>query len=175
MAKGFRTFESKTKTLAKPEITLRQLPPKITETKNGAQILCPFCPIPHPIAIGKESVCGTTLHVTAMQTVLPARTVNKHKLVCFKCKQGGGEMVRFNQGFIHAVDCAPDTKLLAGPPEFSRWARIVHQLPDWLRKPIEKRTGRADIVHEVDPEGTDTGKVLGYFFYKRSNSMDRVV
>jgi hypothetical protein len=31
---------------------------------------------------------------------------------------------------------------------------------------VERRTGYAKPVTEVDPDGKDTGKTLGYFFYK---------
>lgn len=166
MAKDHRTFVKSTQTLAKPEITSRELPPKIETSKKEAVILCPFCAVPHPISVGSSSPCGTTLRVTAVQTVVPARTVKKRKLKCIKCHQTGGEMVVFNNGYVHLIDCAPGTRLLAAPPKFSRIARMVFLLPDWLRKPVERLSGNAQVAKEVDPDGRDTGKTLGYFFYK---------
>lgn len=54
-------------------------------------------------------------------------------------------------------------------PEFSRWAERVFHLPLPMRNVVERYTGAAKQVKEVDPHGQDTGKVLGYFFYKRTN------
>lgn len=151
----------------RPDVKLREAPPKVKEDGTNVLIMCPFCDVPHPVSVGKQAACGTELRVTAVQTVIPARTVNKHKLVCFKCNQGGGEMVPFNQGFIHLIDCAPGTKLLAEPPtNFSRWASWVYNLPLNVRKKIEARTGVARKVEEIDPQGKPTGRTLGYLFYK---------
>lgn len=133
--------------------------------KAGTQILCPFCAPPHPIMVGQDSACGTTMKVTAVQTIYPARTTKKHNLVCIKCGKGGGEMVKFNSSFVHAADCTPGTRLITVPPEFSRVAKFIYHLPAWLRKQIEKVTGFAKEVKEVDAGGQETGKVLGYFFY----------
>ena len=151
----------------RPEIKTREAPPKVKENGKEVLILCPFCPIPHPVAVGRASACGTQLRVTALQTIIPARTVHKKKLVCFKCNKGGGEMVFFNNGHLHLHDCKPDTPLLADPPKnFSRLAKFVYHLPTSLRKMIEKRAGLVKRVDEIDPQGTETGRTLGYIFYK---------
>lgn len=144
---------------------VRELPPKVNMVEHGVQILCPFCDPPHPIMVGQDSACGTTMKVTAVQTIYPARTTKKHNLVCIKCGKGNGEMVKFNKTFVHAFDCTPGTKLITVPPEFSKLAKFIFQLPAWLRKQVEKITGFAKEVKEVDAQGTDTGKILGYFFY----------
>lgn len=157
---------AKTKSSYKPEVKVREATPRVKEDVNAPALLCPFCEIPHPISIGQDAICGTTLRVTAVQTIYPARTVHKHSLLCIKCGKGDGEMIRFNQGYIHLKECAPNTKLMAEVPPFSKYAEWVYQLPPALRKPIEKRWGYAKQVKELDPHGADTGKVLGYFFFK---------
>jgi hypothetical protein len=166
MAKNHPTFKKSTQSRALPAFTTRELPPRIDTSKKEAVIQCPFCLVPHPISVGKQSPCGTTLRVTAVQTILPARTVKKNEIRCIKCHKMGGEMVPFNNGYVHLVDCTPGTKLLAVPPKFSRAAQAVFLLPEWLRTPIERVTGRAQVAKEVDPEGRDTGKTLGYFFFR---------
>jgi len=141
--------------------------PKLLKGKDGLQVLCPFCKVPHPIVPGQEATCGTSLKVTAVQAVIPSRMARLEKIPCLKCKQtNGGEMVKYMNGFVHLEDCAPGTRLLAEPPKFSKLARVVFGLPERVRKAIEKRAGRAQRVDEIDANGKETGKVLGYFFLK---------
>jgi len=151
----------------RPEVSTREALPRVKEEKGGVILQCPFCEIPHPVSIGKDSPCGTTLRVTAVQTIIPKRTVNKRGLKCIKCGQGGGEMVPFNNGFIHLIECMPGVKLMTQAPEhFSRMAKLVYRLPPWARRGIEKRTGVARQIDEIDPEGRETGKTLGYIFHR---------
>lgn len=75
-------------------------------------------------------------------------------------------MIQFHQGHIHLHECTPGVKLMTEPPAYSQAAAWLYKLPERLRAPIERYTGRAEMVREVDPLGNDTGKVLGYFFYK---------
>lgn len=158
---------AKHRTRVRPEVSVREAPPKVKEAAGNVMILCPFCEVPHPVAVGKPAACGTELRVTAVQTVIPVRTVRKHKLKCIKCNGEGGEMVPFNQGYIHLIDCAPGTKLLAEPPKsYSPAASLIYRLPAWLRKPIERRTGLARKVEEIDPQGQPTGRTLGYVFHR---------
>jgi len=146
---------------------VRESAPILMPKKDGVQVLCPFCKVPHPILPGQDATCGTSLRVMAVQTIIPSRVARLGKLTCLKChKGGGGDMVRYANGYIHLEDCAPATRLLAEPPKFSRLAKIIYQLPARVRKLVEKRTGRAQAVEEIDPEGKETGKVLGYFFLK---------
>jgi hypothetical protein len=166
--KGYRSFSKNTQGLAKPEVQVREAPPRVKELPTGMQILCPFCELPHPIQLGQDSPCGTTMKVTAIQTIFPARTAKKHGLKCMKCAQTGGEMIRFQGGFVHLADCTPGTKLLATPPPFSRWAALIYKFPRQIRPIIEKRTGFAKQVKEVNPDGVETGRVLGYFFFKQN-------
>lgn len=154
----------------RPPLKIRELPPKVNMLENGAEVLCPFCEIPHPIMVGQDAACGTTMKVTAVQTVYPSRTVNKHGLICLKCGKGGGEMVKFNNGVIHLTDCTPGVKLMAMPPRYSSLASIVYRLPVWARKPVEFRTGLAKQVKEIDAAGKETGRILGYFFFKNPNA-----
>jgi len=160
-----RTF-SKTNFKSKPEVKVRELPPRIKVMDDGVQISCPFCEIPHPIQVNQDSACGTSMRVTAVQTIYPARTVHKHNLICIKCKKSDGEMVSFNNGFVHLSDCSPGTKLIVNQPIYSKWAELVYRMPPRLRKLIERNTGSAKEVKEIDAQGIDTGKVLGYFFFK---------
>lgn len=130
------------------------------------QIMCPFCNPPHPIAPDKLANCGTRLKVSAEQMVILAHTVKEKRYKCLKCGEGGGEMVMSGTGFVHLVECKPDLKLLNEPPPVSERARFVFHLPEKVRKLFEKYTGEAKELHEIDERGNDTGKVLGYFFYK---------
>jgi hypothetical protein len=100
----------------------------------------------------------------AVQTVYRAKFIKD--MVCAKCGQGGGDMVRFQNAFIHVNDCSPGVVTLVEPPSLSFWARRVYFMPIWFKSRIEKRTGRAMPVDEVLPDGQRTGKVLGYFFMK---------
>ena len=149
------------------EIKVREAPPGLNQTKAGVEVLCPFCTPPHPLLPGASAPCGTTLKVTAVQTILTSHGSKQQDIKCVKCHQsGGGEMVRYNNGFVHLYDCAPGTKLLAVPPKFSRTAKMIYGLPAWMRTGVEKRTGKAQQVKEIDPQGKETGKILGYFFWK---------
>lgn len=149
-------------------VTTREAQPQLQWSKEGARLLCPFCTPPHPLLPGQESKCGTSLKVTAVQTVIPLRTVRDQGLICLKCHEGGkGEMVRFMNGYIHLKDCMPGTKLLAEPPKFSTLAGYVFNLPEKARALVEKRTGKAQKVEEIDANGKETGKTLGYFFLKK--------
>jgi hypothetical protein len=151
----------------RPETKVREALPRVQETGGEVLLMCPFCQPPHPVAFGKPGACGTTLKVTAVQTVIPIRTVHKHKLICFKCGQGGGEMVPFNQGYLHLVDCVPGTRVLAEPPaNFSRWAGWVYRMPEPLRERVERLTGAAKRIDEIDAQGKETGRTLGFIFHR---------
>jgi hypothetical protein len=152
----------------KPErsnFKIRELPPQLRKTREGMQVLCPFCEQPHPLLPGIDSPCGTTLKVTAVQTILTSHAAKQGDIFCLKCGKTGGEMIHYMNGWIHLVDCDPSTKLLNSVPKLSRMAKIVYRMPRWLQKPIEKHTGRAQEVQEIDPDGKKTGKILGYFFW----------
>jgi hypothetical protein len=65
------------------------------------------------------------------------------------------------------IDCKPETKLMPqAPAHFSRWAKMVYGLPAWMRTRIEKTTGAAKRIDEIDPQGKETGKTLGFIFYR---------
>lgn len=160
---------AKHKTGYKPETKIREAAPKVMEIAGEMKIMCPFCEIPHPIAIGKQAPCGTQVKVTAVQITIPARTVHKYGMKCIKCGKSDGEMTPFNNGYVHLADCMPGTKLMADPPaQYSRWAKMIYTLPEWIRKLVEARTGAVKRVDEIDPQGQETGKTLGYIFYKES-------
>jgi hypothetical protein len=151
--------------LERKDVRVREAPPKVNPTKKGVEVLCPFCQPPHAILPGVET-CGTTLKVMAVQTVLKNHATRYNKIPCLKCHQIGGEMVRYNNGFIHLVDCLPGTRLLTAPPKFSNTARIIFKLPAGARKRMERAFGRAQECREIDADGQETGKILGYFFLK---------
>lgn len=149
---------------------IREQPPKTEVTKNGMQVLCPYCPLPHPLIPGEVAACGTIVKVTAVQMVMPARRARRDKIRCMKCHQTeGGEMVKYNNGWIHATDCMPGTRFLALMPEFSKLAGWVFRLKETnlIRKWVEGVKGAAQEVHEIDAEGKETGTVLGYYFLKK--------
>jgi hypothetical protein len=151
------------------DVRVREDTPKLQKTKVGTELLCPFCEMPHPLWPGEVSSCGTTVKVTAIQTVIPEKRAKKDKILCLKCKKSvGGDMVQFMTGFIHLLDCDPTTKLIASLPEFSNLAKFTFGFKENspIRKMIEKRYGKAKVVSEIDASGNDTGKIRGYFFHK---------
>jgi len=155
--------------------TTREAPPKYKNDGGNVQILCPFCEPSHPIYPHKISACGTLLKVAAVQTVYPARTLKKAEVVCVKCGKPGGEMVAYGRGFVHVQECNPERKLLAEAPTYSEWARRVYNMPNWLRGWLERFTGAATEVIELDGEGRETGRIIGYYFAeaKRGRHFER--
>ncbi|RPJ19474.1 MAG: hypothetical protein EHM33_30220, partial [Chloroflexi bacterium] len=111
-------------------VITRELPPRMQKTPKGIQMICPFCVPSHSLVPGQESVCGTIVKVTAVQTIIPQRTVSDRGLHCLKCGEGRGKMVRFGAGFVHIEDCKPGTKLLAVPPPHSKFAERVFKMKD---------------------------------------------
>ena len=150
--------------LTREDYRVRKAPPKVSNEKTGVLVQCPFCTPPHPIMPGVDSPCGTSLEVMAIQTIFRSRKYNN--LVCIKCHQVGGEMVRFNNSFVHLVDCMPGTKLLTEPPTYSSFAKVVFSMPMIIRKQFEKKYGKAQQVKEINEVGEETGNVLGYFFWR---------
>jgi hypothetical protein len=140
--------------------------PKMAKDKDGnAVLLCLFCTPTHPLNPSAPASCGTRLVLTAEQTVIRAK-FNKN-LVCVKCGKGGGEMVMFQNSYIHIHDCNPGVMAMREPPKFSKFAEIVNTMPNqFIKSRIEKITGRAMPVEEVDPKGVKTGQIWGYFFWK---------
>lgn len=151
---------------ARPILKTREKPPIPMPTKNGIELRCPFCSDHHQLLPNVESPCGTRIEVTAVQEVISAKLVRKENLICIKCTKPGGEMVRYRNSFIHAEECNPEVKFLQEEPKYSLLAKLVFGLPESIRKRVEKVTGRADQVLDMDNQGVRTGKVLGYFFWK---------
>lgn len=154
------------KNSVKPPYTTRKGIPKIIKDPNGnAMLLCPFCKPSHPLQPNSPAACGTILILTAEQTVIHAKY--EKKLICVKCGKGGGDMVMYQNAFIHVHNCSPDVMTMTQPPKFSKRAALVYGLKwGWLKGIIERYTGRALPVDEVKQDGTRTGVVLGYFFHK---------
>jgi len=146
------------------DVRIRKNLPLVSKTKEGVVVQCPFCPRPHPILPGVESPCGTTLEVMAVQTTF--RSNRRNGYTCLKCGKTGGEMVRYNQSFVHLEDCMPGTKLLTEIPKFSLLAKIAYKFPKGIQKLAEKKLGKAQQVKEIDGSGKETGKILGYFFWR---------
>lgn len=162
-----------TPSVAGSEMHTREAIPTAQRTKDGAQILCPFCVPTHPLDIGQFSPCGTFLKVTAVQNVIPARVVRREKLICVKCKQGGGEMVKYMNGYIHLADCMPGTKLLRTKPDYNILAGLVFKMPQGIQKQIARFAGYPQQVKEITPDGAETGKIAGYFFLKGQSNAPR--
>jgi len=155
----------KTKT-AQPAFRVREAEPKVTK---DMKIMCPFCPIPHPLVAGEVATCGTYIKVSAVQRIYRTR-LNKD-MVCAKCGKPGGEMVHFQNAFVHLEDCMPGVAVMNEAPQFSRLASFVFKMKDGkLKNIIEKRTGAAKSVEEVEPNGKRTGRTLGYFFYRSQDA-----
>lgn len=154
-----------------PATKTREAHPIPRPNKDGIDILCPFCKPPHPIVPGKPTLCGTRLHVTAVQEIISARTVRIEGLTCIKCRETGrGEMVRYMNGFVHVEECAPEISLLTEIPEFSRTAKIIYNLPERIRTLLEKLTGQTQKVHGLDPDGKETEEIIGYFFAQKAKA-----
>lgn len=111
-----------------------------------------------------ESLCGTRLEVRAVQVVFRAKY--QKDMICVKCGQGGGDMVRFQNAFIHADDCMPGVATFTEPPKYSKVAKLLYNFPAFIKSIIEKKYGKIMPVDEVNPQGERTGVVLGYFFYE---------
>ena len=79
-------------------------------------------------------------------------------------------MVRFLNAYVHVGDCAPGVVTLAEPPDTSFFAHGIYLLPLAFRSRIEKVTGRVMPIDEVMPDGTRTGKKLGYFFLRNGST-----
>lgn len=148
----------------RPAAVTRERAPLFRAVDGHVQILCPWCEPPHPIYPDRPAPCGAVLKVSASQTVYPARTMRKAEVVCIRCGKPGGEMVAYGKGFVHTVDCNPARRLLAYSPVYSEWARRVYNMPVRLRGLIQKFTGVIIEVNEVDKDGQETGRILGYYF-----------
>lgn len=154
------------KNLFKAPYTVRNGTPKMLKDKEGNTLLiCPFCAVPHALTPNVPSQCGTRLILTAEQVVFRAKA--DKRFICVKCGKGGGEMVRFQNAYIHTHNCSPGVVTMTEPPRFSRMAGLVSKVRnERIRKSIERFTGRAMPVDEVREDGTRTGVVLGHFFHK---------
>lgn len=156
----------------KPQVTVREAQPRIHKGNDGYQIMCPFCNPSHPMLPGKVSKCGSTIEVTALQEVISARAARLAGIVCVKCQKpaGGGAMVHWQNGYIHLEDCDPKSALLVEPPKFSRWAKFRYvlgksRLFSWNAGLSARICGKAQPVKEILPDGTQTGRILGFAFY----------
>lgn len=143
----------------------REMMPLAKKTKSGMVLMCPFCTPTHVISPGTPSQCGSELRVTVVQQIISARTARNGGFVCVKCREtGGGEMVRYMNGFVHVKECAPDVRLLRETPKYSKLAALVYKLPEKVRSMVECYTGMVQMVHELTPDGAENGVVQGYFF-----------
>jgi len=147
---------------------VREMAPVLREDGKTAQVLCPYCKPSHLLIPGQPSLCGTSIKITAVQTIYTGRFIAENGILCAKCRQGGGEMVAYRNVYTHIPDCKPDTFLLPELPKFQPFAGVVFRMKDGkVKEAIERRLGLAQIVKETNSEGQPTGKVLGYFFLKK--------
>lgn len=154
------------KNTPRPLMRTREKPPIPFPTKHGIELRCPFCSDHHQLLPNVESPCGTRIEVMAVQEVISTKLARKENLTCIKCAKQGGEMVRYRNSFIHAEECNPEVRFLQEEPKYSWFAKVVFGLPEPIRKQVEKVTGRADQVQDMDNNGVKTGKILGFFFWK---------
>lgn len=159
----------------KSPIRTREAFPAMNKTKEGAQILCPFCTPTHPLLPGEPASCGTILKLTAVQSIVPSRISRMSGIKCLKCHMGGGEMVQYMNGYVHLNDCTPGTRLLPSMPNFNIIAGLIYKFPMILRQRIEKLTGITQEVREIDQEGKETGRILGHFFLPIQKRQTQVV
>lgn len=158
-----------------PSIKTRELPPIVHKTRGGIVLMCPFCNPTHPLVPGQPNNCGTKIRVTAVQEIISARTVRIEGLTCVKCRETGkGEMVQYFNGYVHVEECAPGIQLLSSIPKYSKWAKVVFNLPETWRERVEKLTGVVQVVQGLTPDGKETGNVEGYFFAKRGKTTPRI-
>lgn len=141
------------------------------KAKDGNVLMCPFCNPPHQVSPFVPSPCGSLVVVKVVQEVYHAKY--DRTLVCAKCGKGGGDMVKWNEAYIHTGNCMPGVVTFANPPKISKnvekIAKWVHGLKDGKpKKIIESVFGRAMTIDEVKPDGERTGVVLGHFFYKEA-------
>lgn len=153
----------------KPPVSTRTAVPKVVKDEHGANILmCPFCAEPHPVSPYVPSPCGTRVVVTAEQPVFKAKY--NEKMICAKCHKGGGTMVLWHNAFIHTPDCDPSIRTPIEPPKFSRLAEWVYHRNGFIRSRLEDIFGKVMAVEEVQPDGTLTGVILGYYFQKENKN-----
>ena len=149
MAKG-RSFKPRIANSLKPSIPIREREdlPQMKKTDKGIAIFCPFCILTHPLVPGKVSPCGTVLKLTAVQQIVRAHIADRERITCLKChKIGGGDMVPWQGGFVHAKECDPTTKLFLEPPVLSSYAKFVFGLPEKLRPVFSGKRGMPQAVH----------------------------
>lgn len=146
-------------------VRTREEIPQMRPHKGGVAIMCPYCTPAHNLVPGQIAVCGTILKLTAVQSVIPARLARIEKLVCIKCHRPAGytDMVPWQNGFIHVGDCDPETKIFTAPPKLSKWAQFFYGAPKIFTQFLP---GTPQPVKEITPDGAETGKVLGYTFYR---------
>ena len=115
--------------MAKPRkrSRLRSAPPRIEAVKDSVRILCPFCQPPHEILPDRQSPCGTSLELKAVQ-----RTFTH--VACALCGQSQGTLVKRGERMIHDYDCTPGAKIYTVPPPRSRMAGIVWKLPTFFHR-----------------------------------------
>lgn len=159
---------SKRKPTYRGGVRTRESIPRFVDDKGTKQLACPFCIPTHVLIPGRDSACGTTLTITAVQQIITSRIVRSEELICVRCGQGDGEMVQYMGGFAHVEDCKPGTVLFSEPPRFSRLAAFVYRLPRRVQGALTRFYGSAQPIQEVDPKGNRTGNVLGYVFLKGS-------
>lgn len=129
-------------------------------------LMCPHCKPTHSLSPSGPSACGTMIQVSAVQRIYRAKDLKGS--VCIKCRRGGGDMVMFQQGFVHTHDCTPNVMTLTEKPKYSPLAGFAFNLPDgWLKRRIIKNNGTPTPVEEFTPAGERTGKILGYVFLQQ--------
>lgn len=122
--------------------------PRIVEG-GSAQVMCPYCPRPHPLPLNEAAACGTRLEIRAVQKVYKGVT-------CALCGGALGTMVRIGENYKHSHQCTPGKELYAAPPPASRSAALFWHAPKFIHYFMARNLKRAPI------ELKQNGKVVGY-------------
>lgn len=152
------------KSTFRPAVTQRTEAPQVTRDKKGNLVLlCPHCKPTHPLNLQRPSPCGTIVEFKATQPIFQARFNNS--MICAKCKKGGGQMVHYQNAYIHVHDCTPGVVTMTNPPETSLMAKLAFK--NKLVRNLFKKIGEPMPIEEITPDGNRTGNIMGYFFYNK--------
>lgn len=123
--------------------------PKVVDATGNAQVMCPFCPRPHPLPLDGPASCGTRLDIRAIQKVYKG-------VACVLCGGQQGTMVKVGDKYKHAHNCTPGKELYTTPPPFSRSAGLMWHMPNFVQQ------WHAWIWKRAAIELKQEGKVVGY-------------
>lgn len=146
--------------------TRKKPPIMLFNQKNGdMQFGCPFCDKPHIIRTDVVSYCGAHIEVMAVRTKVGTKG---HKLVCMRCGNGDGTLIKHGEGYVHDHNCEPNVTILDNPDamvlRYSKLAKFTYKLQiKWLYDLICKwKKAHPFEIADLDINGQRTGLVRGY-------------